>query len=162
MVKYGGKDFPLGRLSKNSTQPKSKSSMLSISSTGRLSKNSTQPKSSMLSISSFERLSKNPTLRKQTKSTTSTKNRKRVRSHVFERNLFKSRQKYLEYLLESIFDLIQNKTPVVSTNYNNMSARFLTMLGGDIKKIVSIFLAKTTQNQIYKYCFVLIIYMILL
>jgi hypothetical protein len=111
-------------LSQKSTQPKSR--MLSISPSGRLSRNPTQPKSRMLPSKPIT----------PTTPTTSTKNRKKVHSHVFERNLFQSRRKYLEYLLESIFDLIQNKTPVVSTNYNNMSARLSTMLGGDIKKIV--------------------------
>ena len=111
-------------LSQKSTQPKSR--MLSISPSGRLSKNPTQSKSGMLPSK--------PTT--STTSTISTKNRKKVHSHVFERNLFKSRQKYLEYLLENVFDLIRNKTPVVSANYNNTSTKLSTMLGGDIKKIV--------------------------
>jgi hypothetical protein len=133
MVKYGGK-FSLATLSKKSTTThpsilsqnptQSKSSMLSSKQTksikSSLSQKSAQSRSSML-------------YSKQTKSTSSSEDRK---NHVFKRNLFQSRQKYLEYLLDSVFDLIQNKTPVVSANYNYTSARLSAMMGGDIRNIV--------------------------
>ena len=135
MVKHGGRT--LERLSNKTTlnQQTAKPSLLSISSSGRLSKNptlrkqtaSTQSKSS---ISSSGRLSNKSTLRKQT---TSPKNIKRVQSHVFERNLFQSRQKYLKYLFTSFYDLLKT-TPVVSANYTNTRKRHTK--GGDSKKIV--------------------------